>query len=101
MVYKENINKMFREFRKAGYYAKQDFWCCQSCGWSALTDQQAEKAIFYHRQDKEGAFDGVRLVDSLMLAWSGDGNEICNILKNYGLKVEWDGSPDKRIAILP
>jgi hypothetical protein len=46
-----NLTKAFAELRKNGYFAKQNFLCCQSCGWAALSDEEAKNAVFYHNQD--------------------------------------------------
>jgi hypothetical protein len=93
------LDKLFRDFRKAGYFAKQDFWCCQSCAWSAVPDK-VTKTVFYHNQDAEAIVDG-ELVRSLYLAWKGNGEEICNIIRANGMRAEWNGSEDKRIEIVP
>jgi hypothetical protein len=34
-----------------------------------------------------------------MLAWDGDGERICEILRGVGLGVDWDGSEDTRIRL--
>lgn len=91
---KQKINAAFRELRKAGYFAKQDFWCCQSCGWRAIPEY-AKKVVFYHRQD----LDKFRRTGELMLAWAGNGSEICRIFEYVGLTFEWDGTKDNRISI--
>jgi hypothetical protein len=100
MVYKKHIDRLFRELRNSGYFAAQDFWCCQSCAWNNIDDKY-KKVVFYHRQDKENAFKGKHMVDSLWLAWDGNGQEICKIIENCGLKYSWDGTENKRIAVLP
>jgi hypothetical protein len=46
-----NLTKAFAELRKNGYFAKQNFLCCQSCGWAELSEKEAEKVVFYHNQD--------------------------------------------------
>jgi len=92
---KEQINKAFKELRRVGYFAKQDFWCCQSCGWGAMTDKEAEKAVFYHRQDLER----FKETGELMLAWSGNGAEIVRIFEHFGLKINWNGLGDTRISV--
>lgn len=97
---KQKITQSFRDLRKAGYFARQNFWCCQGCGWSAIPEESKHKAVFYHRQDTE-SFDGKELKRPLHLAWDGDGHEIAGILRNNGLSVEWNGSPDTRIKVLP
>jgi hypothetical protein len=91
---KQKINFAFRELRKAGYFAKQNFWCCQSCGWYAVPEN-AKKVVFYHNQD----LDRFKRTGELMLAWGGNGSEICRIFEHAGLVAEWDGTDDKRIAI--
>jgi len=89
------ITKAFKELRKKGYFAKQNFWCCQNCAWHALTDEQAKKAVFYHSQDAENLRD----TGDCHLAWSGDGQEIVDILTQNDIKVKWDGSENTRIKI--
>ena len=90
------LSNAFRELRKEGYFAKQNFWCCQSCGWAAIPDDQSEKAVFYHNQDNESKREG----KSFCLAWSGDGNFICDILRKHGIEVQWEGTSDRRIEVL-
>ena len=90
------LNKAFRALRKAGYFAKQNFWCCQSCGWVAMTDEQAEKAVFYHGQDNDQKVKG----EPFHLAWSGNGQEICDILNANGVKTSWEGTANKRIQVI-
>jgi hypothetical protein len=92
---KPNINKAFRALQKAGYFARQNFLCCQNCGWHAMTDEQAEKAFFYHRQDA----DGLKKDGYCHVAWSGDGEEIAKILKECGVPYKWDGTKNKRFMI--
>jgi hypothetical protein len=89
------INRAFKKLRIAGYFAKQDFWCCQSCAWSAVPDG-IEKVVFYHRQDA----DRFKNTGELMLAWEGDGAEIVRIFEGEGLKVNWNGNKDTRIEIV-
>jgi len=100
MTTKDKVNKVFRLLRKAGYFAQQDYWCCQNCAWNAMTGEQAEKAVFYHHQDND-AWKDKELKEKLYLAWSGDGNEIVNIIHSVGLETEWDGTENNRIQILP
>jgi hypothetical protein len=90
-----NITKAFEALRKKGYFARQNFLCCQSCAWSAMTDEQAEKTVFYHQQDA----DDLRERGTCHLAWSGNGQEIVDVLKENGVEVDWDGSDSTRIKI--
>ena len=90
-----NLTKAFKDLRKHGYFARQNFTCCQSCGWSEVPEDKADKAVFYHNQDHHSYKEG----GDLYLAWSGDGNLICETLRMHGLQVEWEGTPDRRICI--
>lgn len=78
-----------------GMLQKQNFLCCQSCGWAALSEEEAKLAVFYHSQDAQGLRKG----DDLYLCWAGDGQEIVDVLKNYGLDVEWEGTTNRRIVV--
>lgn len=90
-----NLTKAFKELRKHGYFARQNFTCCQSCGWAEVPDDKGDKAVFYHNQDYQSYKEG----GDLYLAWSGDGNLICSVLRENGLDVEWEGTPDVRIRV--
>jgi hypothetical protein len=92
---KKKLNTAFRQLRKSGYFAQQNFWCCQTCGWADVPDEYANKAVFYHRQDTPN----IEKNNSVYLAWAGDGEEICNIFRENGLIVVWDGSSDNRILV--
>ena len=96
MTTKEKITKAFKEIRKNGYFARQNFLCCQSCGWASIPEQKVERAVFYHRQDNESFVKG----GDLFLAWSGDGDLIKKILEDNGLKVKWDGTKGQRISVV-
>ena len=39
---KENLNNAFKELRKLGYFARQNFKCCQSCAWAAVPMDKAK-----------------------------------------------------------
>lgn len=89
-----NLTIAFKDLRKKGYFARMNFLCCQSCAWKAVP-QDAEKVVFYHDQDADNLKEGM----DLYLAWSGDANEIINILSRRGLICEWNGDAGKRIMV--
>lgn len=91
---KSKLTQAFKDLRKAGYFARQNFSCCQSCAWTEVPDEQADKAVFYHRQDA----DDLKEQGSCYLAWSGNAKEIISILKKNGLSVKWGGE-GKRILV--
>jgi hypothetical protein len=90
-----NLSKAFKALRKEGYFARQNFMCCQGCGWSAVPEGREEKVVFFHSQDAARMRDG----NEFYLAWSGDGNEICRVLNENGVETKWDGSNSSRIAV--
>ena len=92
---KRKLNLAFAELKTLGYTAEQNFQCCQNCAWSALSDEEAEKAVFYHGQDN----DDLKETGSCYLAWSGDGKEIVSVLEKHGIEVDWSGENGKRIKI--
>ena len=92
--FKRQINAAFKELDAAGIFARQNFWCCQSCGWADVPDT-AETAVFYHRQDTPGIKEG-----NLYLAHRGDTGAIVHILSRH-VNVHWDGTEYKRILITP
>lgn len=90
------LNKAFKELRKLGYFARQNFWCCQNCGWYAVPEEKKNKAVFYHAQDNEDRMKG----NPFYIAWDGDGNEICRVFNECGITTEWNGEPGTRIKIV-
>jgi hypothetical protein len=87
------IAKAFRTLRKLGYFARQNWMCCQGCGWAAVPDQ--DKVVFYHSQDREHFIE----TGNLYLSWSGDGEEIVKAFHEAGLCVKWDGDTGTRILV--
>lgn len=95
MTIQEKITSAFKELRKLGYFARQNFWCCQTCGWSAVPEKKADKAVFYHAQDKSDLDER----GYCYLAWAGDGAEIVKTLEKHGLIISWNGQETTRIRI--
>lgn len=95
MAKETKLSKMFRLLRKQGFIAKRRFWCCQSCAWGALNDEEGENVVFMHQQDEQGW----REKGVTHLAWSGNGQAIVDAAYTAGLEVEWDGSELTRVKI--
>lgn len=92
----EQRNLFFRKLRKAGYFAKQNFHCCQTCATSAIPEEFATKYVYYHNQDYQRMRNG----GDLMLGWAGDGTEIATLAQESGLQINWNGSPEQRMEII-
>ncbi|MEM7154223.1 MAG: hypothetical protein AAF799_15365 [Myxococcota bacterium] len=111
----DRLDSAFEALRGKGIIALQDAGYTMSDGWSDVAeahayDDDAWGATFFHRQDVERGVQG----DGLHLAYGafveGDahepesirlGHEICAVLREHGLEVEWNGSISTRIQILP
>lgn len=105
------LKAAFADLRKRGYAARMNFMCCGSCASYALNEKHPDKPhVYWHRQG-DAAFT-VRqrfgriersddLVDTLYIHWSGDGEEIAAVLRDWGLRVKWEGSDAYCIEVLP
>ena len=90
------ISKAFRELRRKGYFAKQNFWCCQTCALEAIPNN-TPKYVYYHKQD----IKCFKKTGKLYLKWRSDTpQEIVQAFEKQGLKVEWDGDRGHTIKIL-
>jgi uncharacterized protein DUF6891 len=105
------LDDAFAELESEGYFAKQNYQCCRTCGWAAarialkaggFSDLNAIyvrtaslKIVFYHEQDA----GDLERTGKCCLRWEGDGNQICGIMNKHGIATRWDGSPDMSIEI--
>jgi hypothetical protein len=89
-----NLTKAFSKLRQAGFFARQNFQCCQSCGCAAIPEG-VENYVFYHSQDRED----LRESGSCYLAFGGDGHKIVKVLNEAGVRTEWNGSDSQRIRM--
>jgi hypothetical protein len=114
----------FAELRKDhGFIARMNFWCCQGCAWSAISQQiekdtgkeatGKENIVFWHKQSDD-AFDRdgnlkVGYMDeaganSLHLYHQGDTQKVVDVINSYsrfGIQAVWDGNSDKAISVIP
>jgi hypothetical protein len=109
---KAKLTAAFKTLRNTHkYFARQNFWCCSSCGFYSAS--QALKAkpgkykgvVFYHNQDADGLNDDE---PGLHLAFGSDGSDedslkvgqtVAKVMAEAGLKVEWDGSIGTRVYV--
>jgi hypothetical protein len=90
----KNLTKAFSDLRKRGYFARQNFMCCQSCGWASVPNEY-ERAVFYHAQDKES----MKKSGEVYLSWAGNGQEIVKVFQDNGFIVDWNGETTTRIKV--
>jgi hypothetical protein len=92
----QSITNAFKDLRRLGYFARQNFLCCQSCGWAAVPEDKEDKVVFFHNQDYQDKVEG----RPFYLAWNGDGKQICSVLRMHGVEVEWSGDSNQRIRVV-
>ena len=97
---RDKVDMAFEKLNEMGYFAEQDFWCCQTCAWNDIDDEDLEKVVFYHNQDNDSWGGTDELVRGLYLSWSGDADEIIGVLNDCGLRTRWSGEVNSRIKIL-
>lgn len=90
------LSAAFIGLRKHGYFARQNWACCDTCGWYNIPEGKSSKTVFYNQQ----ASKRFRLGHNLFLAWSGDGDEICKVIESAGLQALWSGSELEKIEVV-
>jgi Fe-S oxidoreductase len=110
-----NLNAAFADLRKQGFLARQNFLCCSTCGLYDLgyradelqaKDEYVAGIVFYHSQDNDDKVDGRKFYLTFLSAAVGMstkkvGEAVVKILNRNGVKTEWNGKADRRIAVLP
>jgi hypothetical protein len=110
----DRLDAAFVELERVGIVCRQDFSDCGTCGAGEIQDemQKVSKSgkrvrgyAFYHSQDTESAVEGDGLCLNYGAIEDGEapaakiGREIAAALKQQGLKVDWDGTWEKRICV--
>ena len=111
----DHLDNAFIELECAGIVCRQDFSCCGTCGSAEIWDEMKEAFesgqdvrgyAFFHTQDTETALESGRLYLHYGSAEKGEepaleiAGEIVASLNRHGLKTEWNGRIDTRIAVL-
>lgn len=89
------LDRFFQLATEAGYFARQKFYCCTSCGNAAVPDG-TKKCVFYHEQDSDRM---VARNDGTFLTWTGDGAELVRFAEQAGLLTWWDGSEHTKVWV--
>jgi hypothetical protein len=115
----DRLHHVFCELEAAGVLARENYWCCQTCAYSAIDQEIGEASergdqvrgyVLFHSQDTERVADGGKL----LLRYGGVtadpqregaaatqriGEEIVMRLRAVDLVPEWTGSPDEVIYL--
>lgn len=109
----DRLDAAFAELESRGILARQNYWCCGTCGCAAIDEEMSEAGAqargytFYHEQDTESAVEGHGLYlnygaadhEAGPQAAVEIGEEIRGTLEHHGLQVDWDGTVEKRIGV--
>lgn len=85
------ITKAFKELRRNGYFAKQNFWCCSTCGWSEIPENNLNKAVFINC----GIMNDLRENGHAYIRWAGDRKFVEEILRKAGLSIKRTKNPSE------
>jgi hypothetical protein len=109
----DRLNEAFAALNKQGIVARQDFSCCNNCGFTEIWDEvEAEEKrgpvegyVFYHLQCTEQAIRTGRL----LMAYGSvedDPDQLCRVadkvlteLRRVGLKASWAGTTGHPIIV--
>lgn len=110
----DRLDRAFAELEAAGIVSRQNFSCCGTCG-AAEIDMEMDEAAssgrqvrgyaFFHEQDTAAAMECGRLFLSYGAIEEGEnaavavGHEVAAALRRNGLRVDWDGRWEHRIAV--
>lgn len=110
----DRLDRAFANLEARGIVCRQNFTCCGTCGSAEIWDQIKEATdmgvavrgyAFFHMQDTEGAVDGSGLYLNYGAVEEGEqaaldvAREISGEIESSSLKVDWDGSWQKRIGV--
>lgn len=95
---KERINLVFRQLRKEGIVAKQNFTCCNTCGMYEMGENHPGKDyVFYHAQATSDLQDEGFVY--LNFGTVHAAQRLADLAAKAGLKVTWNGSEDRKVRL--
>jgi hypothetical protein len=104
----DRLDAAFAELEASGIVCRQNWTCCQSCGLAEIgaeLEPGSRGYVFFHQQDTDGvvetgalflAYGACSEVKDVQLAVA---EEIARTIRENGLRVEWEGSLEKRIIV--
>lgn len=116
---KAAVDRLFKALRRAGYIARQNFYCCNGCAsgkiandFGAMPENRRVKvqgAVYYAKQEAARMWDnnsvGLCFGQIESGAYTTDkstmevGQEVVKLALAQNLTVVWDGDTDKCIEI--
>lgn len=115
----DRLRRAFDTLEERGVLARENYWCCQTCAYSAIDEEIAEEVeggaavrgyVLFHSQDTDRAVES----GYLLLRYGGVtnapetegpaaskkiGEELVALLRSSDFAPEWSGSPDDVITL--
>jgi hypothetical protein len=109
----DRLDEAFAALNRQGIVARQDFSCCNNCGFAEIWDevekeeerQSVEGYVFYHLQCTERAIESGQLlmaygcVEDDTVAFRRVANKIVAELRRVGLNATWQGTAGHPIVV--
>ncbi len=109
----DRLDSAFAALNAQGIVARQDFSCCNNCGFTEIWDEVEEEEkrhpvegyVFYHLQCTESAIETGKLlmaygcVEEDPQAFFRVANKIVAELRNSGLNASWGGTDGHPIVV--
>jgi len=109
----DRLDEAFAALNRQGIVARQDFSCCNNCGFTEIWDEieEAEKRqpvegyVFYHLQATETAIESGQLlmaygcVEEDAAAFVRVANKVVAELRRVGLNASWGGTAYHPIVV--
>jgi hypothetical protein len=109
----DRLNEAFAALNRQGIVARQDFSCCNKCGFAEIWDeieeeekrQPVEGYVFYHLQATEMAIESGQLlmaygcIEENAAIFVRVANKIVAELCRVGLKTSWGGTTHHPIVV--
>lgn len=100
---RKKIGLAFKALRKLNIRAKANFMCCTGCATAAMSLKGFAGGAYWHQQAEQGFREhGVLYIGFFTEKSDGCvivGAALAAALKEQGLDVEWDGSPDTKVCV--
>ncbi|MER5981755.1 hypothetical protein [Streptomyces sp. NPDC001787] len=103
----DRLERAFAALEGRGITAREHFACCRSCGLSEIhaENEQARGFVFFSSQGSDSVASGHGLTlyfggfDESERTTADVGHEVVAALREEGLTVAWDGSPDQAVEM--
>lgn len=109
----DRLDEAFAAINRQGIVARQDFSCCNNCGFTEIWDEIEEEEkhhpvegyVFYHLQATERAIQSGQLlmaygcIEEDRAAFVRVANKIVAELRSVGLNASWGGTDNHPIVV--